>query len=136
MTTDYSEIMQLLDAEIFARHQLGFVPDPHQARILASEERRGLLNCTRQWGKSTVAAVKALHHAFRQRSCLVLVVSPSLRQSGEFVRKAASSCGISTSTLASTGSTRSPSSSRTGRGSSGCRRKRTTSAVSRGPAWS
>jgi hypothetical protein len=32
---------------------------------------RGLLNCTRQWGKSTVVALKAVHHAFRQANRLV-----------------------------------------------------------------
>ena len=68
--------------------KLGFVPDPVQARVLNAETRRGVLNCTRQWGKSTVAAAKAVHHAFTEAGSLVIVVSPSSRQSGEFVRKA------------------------------------------------
>jgi hypothetical protein len=48
-----------------------------------------MLNCTRQWGKSTIAAAKAVHQAWSQEGSLTLVVSPSARQSGEFVRKAA-----------------------------------------------
>jgi hypothetical protein len=48
-----------------------------------------LLNCTRQWGKSTIAAAKAVHEAVRRPGSLILVVSPTARQSGELVRKAA-----------------------------------------------
>lgn len=51
--------------------------------------KRGVLNCTRQWGKSTITAAKAVHHAWTHIGSLTLVVSPSARQSGEFVRKAA-----------------------------------------------
>ena len=47
----------------FAR-RLGFHPNPRQAEVLASGAKRGILNCTRQWGKSTVTAIKALHHAY------------------------------------------------------------------------
>ncbi len=47
------------------------------------------MNCTRQWGKSTVTAAKAVHHASTRRDSLTLVVSPTARQSAEFVRKAA-----------------------------------------------
>ena len=75
------------DAIAFARDRLGFFPDPQQERVLQSGVTRGLLNCTRQWGKSTVVAVKAVHHAFTQPQRLVVVCSPSLRQSAEFCRK-------------------------------------------------
>ncbi len=68
---------------------LDFAADPVQARVLESRSRRVLLNCTRQWGKSTIAAVKAVHEAWTQESSLSLVVSPSARQSAELVRKAA-----------------------------------------------
>jgi hypothetical protein len=83
------KFLTCLDACTFVRDRLGFTPDPHQAKVLRSEIARGLLNCTRQWGKSTVTAAKAVHHAFTYPDSLVLVVSPSIRQSGEFVRKAA-----------------------------------------------
>ena len=77
------------DAVEWARGQLGFEPDPKQARVLLSEARRGMLLCTRQWGKSTVTAAKAVHEAIFQPGSLTLVVSPSARQSREFLRKAA-----------------------------------------------
>ena len=73
----------------WVRENLGFTPDAQQARELESGIRRGLLNCTRQWGKSTVTAAKAVHQAQTEPGSLPLVVSPSARQSGEFVRKAA-----------------------------------------------
>jgi hypothetical protein len=47
-----------------------------------------IVNCSRQWGKSTVTAVKAVHTAHSQPGSLTVVVSPSGRQSAEFVRKA------------------------------------------------
>jgi hypothetical protein len=67
---------------------LGFVPDAKQRLVLSSEIKRGILNCTRQWGKSTVSAAKAVHQAVSVAESLTVVVSPSARQSGEFVRKA------------------------------------------------
>jgi hypothetical protein len=77
------------EAGEWVRQNLGFQPDVKQARVLRSSIRRGLLNCTRQWGKSTVTAAKAVHQAQTRPNSLTLVVSPSARQSGEFVRKAA-----------------------------------------------
>jgi Terminase-like family. len=49
---------------------------------------RGILNCSRQWGKSTTIAAKAVHRASCVAGSLILAVSPSARQSGEFLRKA------------------------------------------------
>ena len=76
------------DAVTFARTRLGFAPDEKQAEILLSPAKRGILNCSRQWGKSTVIAAKAVHRAYTRPGSLVLVASPSERQSAEFVRKA------------------------------------------------
>ena len=56
--------------------------------VLRSSAKRGILNCTRQWGKSTIAAAKAVHRAYTEKERLVLVASPSERQSAEFLRKA------------------------------------------------
>jgi hypothetical protein len=75
------------DAVVFAREKLGFEPDLLQAEVLASTANRGILNCSRQWGKSTVAAAKAVHRAYARPGSLVVVASPSERQSGEFLRK-------------------------------------------------
>jgi hypothetical protein len=69
--------------------RLGFVPDAWQARVLKSGARQGILNCARQCGKSTVTAVMAVERAYTEAESLTLVVSPSARQSGEFLRKAA-----------------------------------------------
>src|SRR5690349_15943425 len=72
----------------WARQVLHFEPDEKQQSVLSSNTQRGILNCTRQWGKSTVCAIKAVHHAHFHPDSLVVVASPSLRQSGEFLRKA------------------------------------------------
>jgi len=77
-----------IDAATFARTRLGFAPDAKQMEVLQSKAKRGILNCSRQWGKSTVSAAKAVHRAYTRPGCLVLVASPCERQSREFVRKA------------------------------------------------
>jgi hypothetical protein len=77
------------DAAEWARQSLGFQPDAAQTKVLSTNSKRGLLNCTRQWGKSTVTAARAVRQAWTEADSLTVVVSPSARQSGEFVRKAA-----------------------------------------------
>lgn len=76
-----------MDAAEFAQTRLGFDADPAQREMLRSKTKRAILNCTRQWGKSTVAAAKAVHRAFTVAKCMVLVASPGGRQSGELMRK-------------------------------------------------
>jgi len=71
------------------REKLDFQLDAWQAQVLESRAKRGILNCTRQWGKSTVTAVKAVEQAWGHAESLTLVISPSARQSREFLRKAA-----------------------------------------------
>ncbi len=66
----------------------GYTCDPWQARALRSAASRQLYNVTRQGGKSTVAAVSAAHTALYTPGALVLMLSPSLRQSGELFKKA------------------------------------------------
>ena len=78
----------LIDAGDFAVTRLGFAADAKQMEVLRSTAKRGILNCSRQWGKSTLAAAKAVHRAFMSPGCLVLVASPTERQSAEFLRKA------------------------------------------------
>ena len=75
-----------LDPVAFAI-ELGFNPDPWQKQVLRWTENRLLMNCARQTGKSTTAAILALHMAIYYFKSLVLLVSPSLRQSGELFRK-------------------------------------------------
>jgi hypothetical protein len=70
----------------FAR-DCGFIPDAWQADVLDSSARKRVLLCSRQSGKSTVTALAALHEAVAHSGALVLLLSPSLRQSGELFRK-------------------------------------------------
>jgi hypothetical protein len=70
----------------FATH-LGFTPDPAQAHLLSTKAQRVIVNCARQWGKSTVTALRAAYHALHNPGTLTLVAAPSWRQSTEFLRK-------------------------------------------------
>ncbi|MCU1238952.1 MAG: hypothetical protein JWP63_6919 [Candidatus Solibacter sp.] len=76
------------DVAGWARRQLGFKADAAQARVLNSRGKRVMLNCARQWGKSTVTAAKAIHDAVTQAESLTIAVSPTKRQTAEFLRKA------------------------------------------------
>lgn len=84
-----NRLLTLLDPVHFAHEFLDFRPDASQEALLRSTSRRLAVNCTRQWGKSTVTAVKAVHCAYVYPESLILVVSPSARQSAEFLRKSA-----------------------------------------------
>jgi len=80
-------INYITDPVVFSREMLGFSPDEQQGMVLRGG-RRGIVNCTRQWGKSTVTAAKAVHRAYSVAGSLTLVLTPCARQSGEFLRKA------------------------------------------------
>ena len=60
---------------------VGLEPDPWQTDVLRARDQRLCLNVHRQGGKSTVAAILAVHEALYSPGCLVLMVSPSQRQS-------------------------------------------------------
>lgn len=64
----------------------GMVPDPWQADLLRSPSTQTLLLCSRQAGKSQTAAALALREALLRPRSLVLLLSPTLRQSGELFR--------------------------------------------------
>ena len=83
-----SHMAHAWDIARFARERLGFEADAMQAEIMNARVNRGLLNCTRQWGKSTITAIMAVHRAYFAARSLTIAVSPSGRQTGEFVRKA------------------------------------------------
>lgn len=80
------DLLLALDPVAFAQ-ALGFIPDPWQARLLQWTGKRLLLNCARQSGKSTTAALLAVHTALYRNHSLILLVSPSLRQSSELFKK-------------------------------------------------
>jgi hypothetical protein len=84
----YDDLALALDPVLFATERLGFTtPDPWQTDFLRTDARQVLLNCHRQAGKSTAAAIKALHRAWFFPRSTVLLISPSLRQSGELFKK-------------------------------------------------
>ncbi|MEJ1935323.1 terminase family protein [Nostoc sp. NIES-2111] len=66
---------------------VGFVPDAGQQQLLDTEARQVILKCSRQWGKSSVTAMKTILVATGKAEAVVVVMSPSARQSGEFLRK-------------------------------------------------
>jgi Terminase large subunit, T4likevirus-type, N-terminal len=86
MSTLVADLLAAADpAEIAMR--AGITPDRWQERFLRSGSDRILLNCSRQSGKSTMAAVRAVHTALYDSGSLTLLVSPSERQSGELAAK-------------------------------------------------
>ncbi len=78
-----------VDPVEFCSARLGLIPDPKQEEILRSTAKFGVLNCSRQWGKSTVAAAKAVHRVWTRPGALVLCCSPTVRQSAALLRTAA-----------------------------------------------
>lgn len=84
-----------------------FIADPQQSIVLDSAHRRVLVNCCRQWGKSTTAAVRALHHAVHNPSSETILVAPTQRQSAELLRKIKNfSQSLTTTTIKSDGTNR------------------------------
>lgn len=68
---------------------VGMKADKWQSEFLRCTDDRVMLLCSRQSGKSTSSAIKALHVALFEENSLVLLCSPSLRQSGELFKKVA-----------------------------------------------
>ena len=77
-----------LDRVAFAE-EVGIVADPWQRDLLWSGADRVLLNCCRQSGKSTTTGVLSVHTALYEAGALVLLLSPTLRQSSELFKKCA-----------------------------------------------
>ena len=69
---------------------VGIDPDAWQIEVLASDHPRKILCCGRQTGKSTVAAILAIHKALTQPGSTVLVVAPGERQAKLLFSKALS----------------------------------------------
>lgn len=64
----------------------GLPPDPWQRAVLESRDPRQLLLCTRQAGKSTVSGALVARTAMLEPDSLILILSPTERQSGELFR--------------------------------------------------
>lgn len=76
-----------LDPAQFLAEVSGMTLDPWQAEAMRYSGLRLAMNCSRQSGKSTIAAGRGFHTALFVPRSLVLLVSPGLRQSGELFRK-------------------------------------------------
>lgn len=64
----------------------GFTPDPWQSQLIRDEENWWLLLCTRQGGKTQAISALALATALNRKGALVLILTPSERQSKEVLR--------------------------------------------------
>jgi Terminase large subunit, T4likevirus-type, N-terminal len=67
--------------------EAGITLDPWQEEMVSSTSNRLLLNCSRQIGKSTTTAVLVIYTALYEPNSLILLLSPSERQSQELFRK-------------------------------------------------
>lgn len=79
------DIQRALDPATLAR-EVGIEPDGWQKDLLRNDAKRVLMLCSRQSGKTETAILKALHAALYDPG-LIIVVSPSLRQSSEVFKR-------------------------------------------------
>ena len=88
MTDDVrADLAYALDASRLMGEAIEATPDGWQRRTLRRAHKRVLMLVTRQGGKSTTTAAKAMHKALYTPGSLTLLVSPSQRQSGELFSK-------------------------------------------------
>ena len=86
MTSLARDLLRALDP-VELCSSIGMTPDDWQRGALRSRHPRQLWNCCRQSGKSTTAAVAAVHQAGSVPDSVVLIVSAGLRQSSEVAGK-------------------------------------------------
>lgn len=76
------------DPAYFFEYIYGFKPDPWQAEFLRDDKSTRIqFICTRQGGKSTTVAAKALHTAIFMPNSEILIISRRLKQAQETYRK-------------------------------------------------
>lgn len=75
-----------LPPSVWAAQSLHFHPDPRQAEILDAPPHRIILLCTRQFGKSSLSALKATHFALYHPGSLTVVAAPRHTRSAEWIR--------------------------------------------------
>jgi hypothetical protein len=79
-----------LDAEKpseWAARALHFTPSKLQAEILNYQGDRLILCCARQWGKSTIVAIKALYEAVHNPNTVTIILSRTKLQAGVIVQR-------------------------------------------------
>ena len=79
--------VQIADAVSFFERQ-GLTADPWQRDVLNDQARHIVMKCSRQSGKSTVVGTKVMHHAKTKPGAMVILGSPTQRQSAELLAKA------------------------------------------------
>ena len=77
-----------IDPTALFEHTIGSTCDKWQSDLLLSTDQRGLICTGRQVGKTTAVSVLAAHEAMFKPDSLTIIVSPSLRQSGEVFTRA------------------------------------------------
>jgi len=65
----------------FCQKWFNFTPTEYQARLLRDKSKRIVVRWSRQAGKTTTLALRAIWFALRHPKTLTLIVAPSLRQS-------------------------------------------------------
>lgn len=80
------DLRYALDPVAFSREICKKDPDDWQ-KVVLTTDKRALMNCTRQAGKSTVAAIKSLHRALFYPNSTIIVVSKTERQSKLLFKK-------------------------------------------------
>jgi len=82
------ELLYLADPVIRVNEtfNLGFKLDPIQEQIIRDQSPRIIVNCSRQWGKTTTVAAKAAAEAVSEKG-LYLVIAPTERQAKELFRR-------------------------------------------------
>lgn len=87
MTTFDIEILKAGDPAVFFQEVTGLNPDSYQKQLMEFQNRYLILNCARQWGKSTTISAMAYLRAKYSPKSLILILSHSQRQSMETFRK-------------------------------------------------
>jgi len=80
------DLARAFDPALLMR-DVGIEPDPWQAQLLRQRPKRCLMLCSRQSGKTEAALHLGLWTSIYEPGSLVLIVSPSQRQSGEVFRR-------------------------------------------------
>ena len=78
----------------WAKEKLNFQPDKIQKSVLDHDAHRLILCCSRQWGKTTIIAIKALHTAIFQPGSEIVIISRSLKQAGLLLNKVCESAAV------------------------------------------
>ena len=78
----------------WARQHLKFEADEIQESVLNHDAHRLILCCARQWGKTTIVAIKALHTAIFNPGTEIVVISKSLKQASLLLNKVCQSAAI------------------------------------------